>query len=161
MLEAEVGSIAHVPKKDAGGIDGLSLICHISVMKLIHAIIGVGAASLLPSALAQEPVPKEALSYAITINSEVKPVAEPDLRYPAYAGSRALEGACDVTFAVSTTGQPDAIRVGTCSSEAFRRSAKATVEQMRFAPRTAARASARMQIRWALEDDAIQTASRD
>lgn len=147
------------PQKDAGGIDGLSLICHITVMKLIHAILGVGAASLLPSALAQEPVPEQARGYAITIKSEVKPIAEPDLRYPAYAGSRALEGACEVTFAVSTAGQPDAIRVGACSSEAFRRSAKATVEQMRFAPRTTALASASMQIRWAFEDDAIQTAS--
>jgi TonB family protein len=128
-------------------------------MKLIHAILGVGAASLLPSALAQEPASKEARGYAITINSEVKPVAEPDLRYPAYAGSRALEGACEVTFAVSTAGQPDAIRVGACSSEAFRRSAKATVEQMRFAPRADALAGASMQIRWTFEDDVVQTAS--
>jgi hypothetical protein len=128
-------------------------------MKLIHAILGVGAASLLPSALAQEPASKEARGYAITINSEVKPVAEPDLRYPAYAGSRALEGACEVTFAVSTAGQPDAIRVGACSLEAFRRSAKATVEQMRFAPGADTLAGASMQIRWTFEDEVVQTAS--
>lgn len=137
----------------------MSFIRHITVMKLIHAILGVGAASLLPTALAQEPVSKEARGYAITINSEVRPVAEPDLRYPAYAGSRALEGSCDVTFAISTAGQPDAIRVGACSSEAFRRSAKTTVQQMRFAPRTAVLANASMQISWAFEDATVQTAS--
>lgn len=128
-------------------------------MKLIHAILGAGAASLLPSALAQAPASKEARGFAITINSEVKPVGEPDLRYPAYAGSRALEGSCDVTFAISTAGQPDAIRVGACSSEAFRRSAKTTVQQMRFAPRTAVLANASMQISWAFEDTTVQTAS--
>lgn len=128
-------------------------------MKLIHAILGVGAASLLPSALAQEPVSKEARGYAITIQSEVKPVAEPDLRYPAYAGARSLEGSCDVTFAISTAGEPDAISVNACSSEAFRRSAKATVEQMRFAPRATELATASMQISWAFEDAAVLTAS--
>jgi TonB family protein len=128
-------------------------------MKMIHAILGVGAASLLPSALAQEPASKEARGYAITIQSEVKPVAEPELRYPAYAGVRSLEGSCDVTFAVSTAGEPDAIRVVACSSEAFRRSAKTTVEQMRFAPRTTALATASMQISWAFEDAAVLTAS--
>lgn len=128
-------------------------------MKLIHVILGVGAASLLPSALAQEPVSKEARGYAITIHSEVKPVAEPDLRYPAYAGSRSLEGSCDVSFAISTAGEPDAIRVGACSSEAFRRSAKSTVEQMRFAPRTTALPNASMQISWAFEDAVVLTAS--
>ena len=89
----------------------------------------------------------------------MKPIAEPDLRYPAYAGSHALEGACEVTFAVSTAGQPDAIRVGACSLEAFRRSAKATVEQMRFAPGADTLAGASMQIRWTFEDEVVQTAS--
>lgn len=130
-------------------------------MKLIHAILGVGAASLLPTALAQEPASKEARGYAITIHSEVKPVADPDLRYPAYAGARSLEGSCDVRFAVSTAGEPDAIRVLACSSEAFRRSAKSTVEQMRFAPRATPLGSASMKIDWAFEDATVQTASLD
>jgi TonB family protein len=130
-------------------------------MKLIHAILGVGAASLLPSALAQEPASKEARGYAITINSEVRPVAEPELRYPAHAGVRGLEGSCDVTFAISPAGEPDAIRVGACSSEAFRRSAKSTVQQMRFAPRATALSGASMKINWAFEDPTVQTASLD
>ena len=134
-------------------------------MKLIHAILVqtmmVGAASLLPTALAQEPASKEALTYAITIKSDVKPAAEPDLRYPAYAGVRALEGSCDVTFAVSPAGKADAVRVGACSSDVFRRSAKATVEQMSFAPRTAALDNAKMRISWSLEEPKLQTASLD
>ena len=120
-------------------------------MKLIHAILGAGAASLLPSALAQEPASLEARSYAITISSEVQPLSGAELRYPAYAGVRSLEGSCDVTFAVSTAGEGDAIRVGACSSEAFRRSAKSTVEQMRFAPRATALDGATMKINWAFE----------
>jgi TonB family protein len=130
-------------------------------MKLIHAILGIGAASLLPSALAQQPQPEEARGFAITISSEVEPVAEPTLRYPSYAGVRSLEGSCEVTFAVSTAGKPDAIRVGACSSEAFRRPAKTTVEQMRFAPRTSVLADAHMKIDWAFEDPGLQTASLD
>lgn len=128
-------------------------------MKLIHAILGVGAASLLPSALAQEPASPEARSYAITISSDVQPLGEPALRYPAYAGARAIEGSCDVTFAISTTGTPDAIRVGACSSEVLRRSAKSSVEKMRFAPRATALDGASMKINWAFEETTVQTAS--
>jgi TonB family protein len=130
-------------------------------MKLIHAILGAGAASLLPSALAQEPASFEARSYAITISSEVQPVAGQSLRYPGYAGVRSLEGSCEVTFAVSTAGQPDAIRVGACSSETFRRSAKSTVQQMRFAPRATPLDGATMKINWAFEEPGLQTASLD
>ncbi len=130
-------------------------------MKLIHAILGAGAASLLPSALAQEPASFEARPFAISISSEVRPVAELDLRYPAQAGMQGLEGSCDVTFAVSPTGEADAIRVGVCSSEVFRRAAKTTVEQMRFAPRAKALDGANMKINWAFEEPALQTASLD
>lgn len=128
-------------------------------MKLIHAILVAGAASLLPSALADEPSSKEARSYAITISSEVSPLAEPDLRYPYTAGSKGIEGFCDVTFTISTAGKADAIRVGACSSEVFRRSAKATVEHMRFAPRTAAQDGIAMKINWAFDKAGLQTAS--
>lgn len=133
--------------------------CHITVMKLIHAILGAGAASLLPSALADEPASKEARNYAITIASEVKPLAEPDLRYPAWAGARDIQGSCDVTFTISTAGKPDAVRVGACTAEVLRRSAKATTEKMRFAPRATASEGASMRITWTLENPALQTAS--
>lgn len=133
-------------------------------MKLIHAILGASAASLLPTvlapaALADEPVSKEAKTFAITIASEVKPLAEPDLRYPFWAGARAIEGSCDVTFAVSIAGAPDAVNVESCTSDVFRRSAKATVQQMRFAPRAAATDGNEMRITWAFEAPTIQTAS--
>lgn len=128
-------------------------------MKLIHAILVAGAASLLPSALADEPASKEARSYAITISSEVSPLSEPDLRYPYMAGSKGIEGSCDVTFAISPQGKADAIRVGPCSSDVFRRSAKATVEQMRFAPRAAAQDGVAMKINWAFDEARMQTAS--
>jgi TonB family protein len=128
-------------------------------MKLIHAILGAGAASLLPTALAQEPASQEARPFAISISSEVRPVAELDLRYPAQAGMQGLEGSCDVTFAVSPAGEADAIRVGFCTSEVFRRAAKSTVEQMRFAPRTTTLDGAQMRIKWAFEQPQLQTAS--
>lgn len=86
-------------------------------------------------------------------------MAELDLRYPAQAGMQGLEGSCDVKFAVSPTGEPDAIRVGACSSEVFRRAAKTTVEQMRFAPRATTLDGAQMKIKWAFEQPQLQTAS--
>jgi len=128
-------------------------------MKLIHAILMAGAASLLPSALADEPASKEARSYAITISSEVSPLAEPDLRYPYTAGSKGIEGSCDVTFTISTAGEADAIRVDACTAEVFRRSAKATVEEMRFAPRATAQDGVSMKINWAFDEARMQTAS--
>ncbi len=128
-------------------------------MKMIHAILVAGAASLLPSAMADEPASKEARNYAITISSEVSPVAEPELRYPYWAGSRGIEGTCDVTFTVSTQGKADAIRVGACTSDMFRMSAKSTVEQMRFAPRAAPADGVKMQISWAFDAPRLQTAS--
>jgi hypothetical protein len=41
----------------------------------------------------------------------------------------------------------------------FRRSAKATVEQMRFAPRAAAQDGVAMKINWAFDEARMQTAS--
>lgn len=128
-------------------------------MKTIHAILVAGAASLLPSALADEPASKEARSYAITISSEVSPMAEPNLRYPYMAGSKGIEGSCDVTFTVTAQGKADAIRVGACTSDMFRRSAKATVEQMRFSPRATAQDGVEMKINWAFDETRLQTAS--
>ncbi|HEY7799047.1 MAG TPA: energy transducer TonB [Hyphomonadaceae bacterium] len=131
-------------------------------MKLIHAILGVGAASLLPTALAplalaQEPAAKP---FLITVASDAKPVSHAEYRYPSYAGARDLEGACEVSFAISTAGKADAIRVGACTSEAFRRAAKSTVEGMTFAP-SAAVTTANATIRWRMPDPQVRTASLD
>lgn len=129
-------------------------------MKLTHAIFGLGAASLLPTALAQAPASPEALPYTITIRSDVTPVAFEGHRYPAYAGAERLEGACEVTFAISTAGKADGIDVGACTSNAFRRAAKAAVEGMSFAPREKAIDGIRLNIAWKFDREAgIHTAS--
>src|SRR5262249_29604556 len=141
--------------------DGLSFVCHISVMKLIHAILGFGAASLLPTALAPMALAQEAAGkpFLITVSSDATPVSHAEYRYPAYAGVRGLEGACEVSFAISTAGKADAIRVGACTSEAFRRAAKSTVEGMTFAPRASATEGATATIRWMMPEPQIRTAS--
>jgi hypothetical protein len=59
-------------------------------MKLIHAIL-VGAASLLPTALAQTPA-GDAKPFVITVNSDASPISHVEYRYPSYAGVRGLEG---------------------------------------------------------------------
>lgn len=112
----------------------------------------------MPSALADERAqPKP---FTIAFSSEVTPVSHEELRYPAYAGVRSLSGSCDVSFAISKAGEPDAIRIGSCSSDAFRTAAKATVEAMLFAPRTEGIDNVRMEIRWNVgEPVALRTAS--
>lgn len=125
-------------------------------MKLIHAILGVGAASLLPTALAQEPAGKP---FLITVSSDASPVSHAEYRYPVYAGVRGLEGACEVSFAISTAGKADAIRVGDCTSDVFRRAAKSTVEGMTFAPRASVTESATATIRWMMPEPQLRTAS--
>lgn len=127
-------------------------------MKLIRAIVAAGAANLLPSAFADEPAtPKP---FVITVSSDAAPVSHVEYRYPTYAGVRGLEGACDVTFAISTVGKADAIRVGACTSDVFRSAAKKTVEGMSFSPRAAATAGATATIRWAMPSDArVRTAN--
>lgn len=129
-------------------------------MKLIHVALGVVAASLLPTASADEPAkPKP---FIISFSSDVMPVSHGIATYPTYAGARDLTGMCEVTFAVNTSGKADAIRVGACTSEGLRRSAKKTVETMTFAPRAAPLDHVSMQIRWAIYNDApVKTASID
>jgi TonB family protein len=116
------------------------------------------AASLLPTASADEPA--KAKPFIISFSSDVTPVSHNIATYPAYAGVRDLEGRCEVKFAVTTTGKPDAIRVGACTSDAFRRVAKKTVEGMTFEPRTATLDNVSMRIRWAIYSDTpVKTAS--
>ena len=118
-------------------------------MKLIHGIVAAGVASVLPTASADERA-KEPRPFAIAFASEVSPVAYEEVRYPSYAGARNLSGNCEVTFAISATGEPDAIRVGACSSDAFRSAAKTTLQAMTFARRDALAEGVQMEIRWTL-----------
>lgn len=127
-------------------------------MKLLHVMIAVGVASVLPAASADERA--EPKPFAIAFSSDIKPVAHADFRYPSLAGSRDLSGRCDVSFTISVAGEPDAIRIGNCSSDVFRMAAKSTVEGMTFAPRVAAIDNVRMQIRWTIGDQSLmRTAS--
>jgi TonB family protein len=141
--------------------DRLSLFCHFTVMKLIYAIAAAGVASLLPSALADEPA-NTAKPFTISISSDASPVSHAEYRYPSYAGVRGLEGACDVTFTISTAGEADGIRVGACTSGVFRAAARKAVKGMSFAPRAVATMGVRATVRWAMPSEAgVRTASLD
>lgn len=126
-------------------------------MKLIHIAFGLVAASLLPTASADEPASK-GKPFTISFASDVTPVSAVAVRYPAYAGISGQEGACDVSFVVSPTGEPDAIRVGDCTAEKFRRSAKEAVKSMSFAQKGQ---TVHMKISWAMNPavEAVKTAS--
>jgi TonB family protein len=127
-------------------------------MKLIHIVLAAAVAGVMPVASADERAgPKP---FTIAISSEVSPVSHGDVRYPSYAGTRGLEGSCSVSFTISLSGKADAIRVGECSSEAFRGSAKSAVEAMEFAPQATVLDNVRMKIRWSLnETPQLYTAS--
>lgn len=119
-------------------------------MKLIHVVLAASVAGVMPVAEADERAqPKP---FAISISSEVTPVSYGEIRYPSYAGARGLEGSCDVSFAIGVSGIPDAIRVGECSSDAFRTGAKTAVEAMRFGPRASVIDRVQMKIRWSLNE---------
>ncbi len=125
-------------------------------MKLIHALlVAAGTASLAPTALADQ----LGKPFTITVASAVTPVSHAEFSYPFNAGTRGLEGSCDVSFVISTAGKADAIRIAACTSDMFRASAKKIVEAMTFAPRAAAEgASAR--INWSMNPaTAMRTAS--
>lgn len=117
-------------------------------MKLLHVMIAAGVASVLPSAWADERA--EPKPFTIAFSSDIKPIAHADFRYPSMAGARELSGSCDASFTVSVSGEPDAIRIGECSSDIFRKAAKSTVEGMTFAPRAVAADNVKMQIRWSM-----------
>lgn len=130
-------------------------------MKLLHVMIAAAVASVLPTASADERA-SGSKPFSIAFSSDIRPVAHTDFRYPSLAGSRGLSGSCNVSFAISVAGEPDAIRVGECSSEIFRMSAKSTVEGMTFAPRAQGIDNVKMEIRWSLgEPQLLRTASLD
>jgi len=127
-------------------------------MKLIHIVLAASVAGVMPVAMADERAqPKP---FTIAISSEVAPLSYGDARYPSYAGARNIEGSCAVVFSISMSGKADAIRVGECSSEAFRASAKSAVEAMQFGARSSVIDRVQMKIRWSLNEPAeIHTAS--
>jgi TonB family protein len=128
-------------------------------MKLTCLLVAA-AASLLPTALAQEPsAPKR---FAIIVDSEVAPSSHEQMRYPTAAGLRDLDGACRVSFVVDATGRADGMEILSCSSDIFRRAAGNALAAMRFeanAPVDRIEAT----IRWQIEPGAttLRTASID
>jgi len=125
-------------------------------MKLIHIAFGLVAASLLPTASADEPASK-GKPFTISFASDVAPVSHTELRYPSYAGVRDLAGSCDVSFDISAKGAAEAIDVSSCSAHIFHSAAKNVVKDMTFAPK--AQSGVKMKINWKMDDAAIKTAS--
>jgi outer membrane biosynthesis protein TonB len=125
-------------------------------MKLIHIAFGLVAASLLPTASADEPASK-GKPFSISFASDVAPVSHTDFRYPSYAGVRDLAGSCDVSFDISAKGAAEAIDVSSCSAHIFHSAAKNVVKDMTFAPK--ARSGVKMKINWKMDEAAIKTAS--
>ncbi|HEV7689219.1 MAG TPA: energy transducer TonB [Hyphomonadaceae bacterium] len=125
-------------------------------MKLIHIAFGLVAASLLPTATADEPASK-GKPFSISFASDVAPVSHTDFRYPSYAGVRDLAGSCDVTFDISAKGAAEAIDVSACSAHIFHSAAKNVVKDMTFAAK--AQSGVKMKINWKMNEAAIKTAS--
>lgn len=86
--------------------------------------------------------------YAISVKSDLTPLAHAEFRYPYLAARSALDGACDVAFAVDATGRPQAVRVVSCSSEVFQNTAKSIVQGMKFPATGATVESVTATIRW-------------
>lgn len=131
-------------------------------MKLIHKLIFVGAASVMPTALAStafagEPIDTTPIAYSIALNSSVKPMDNGGLRYPAAAAVRGQSGFCDVRLDVAPTGETANVEVLACTSDAFRREARRIASGLRYG-KSADDVSLR--IRWNIEPTAaITTAS--
>lgn len=128
-------------------------------MKLIHKLIFVGAASVMPSALAftasaGEPVDTTPIAYSIALNSSVTPMDNSGLRYPAAAAIRGQSGFCDVSFDVAATGETTNVDVQACTSDAFRREAKRIASGLRYSKPAD---DVSLRIRWNIEPTAAMT----
>ena len=130
-------------------------------MKLIHIAFGLVAASLLPTATADEPASPNSKNggkpFSISFASDVAPVSHTAFRYPSYAGVRDLAGSCDVSFDISAKGAAEAIDVSSCSAHIFHSAAKNVVKDMTFAPK--AQSGVKMKINWKMDEAAVKTAS--
>lgn len=116
-------------------------------MKQLIACTVLLLAVATPSALAEDSK-AAAAPFRIMIDSDVKPVAVGESRYPTTAARQGLDGACVVEFVISQAGKPDAIRVRSCSSDMFRGAAKQVVEAMAFDALPTAKPNVTANIRW-------------
>ena len=132
--------------------------CHDTVMKLIHILPLAVAASLLPTAMADELPGRD---YAITVKADVAPETHQPISYPYSAGRGGVSGECTLTFDVHADGAIGDVQLRSCSSDAFRREAVRAASGIRFSATAAGVNDARMTIRWDIESDAprLRTAS--
>ena len=118
-------------------------------MKLTLTLLGLPAAMVLPLApCAADPV-SAPRPFSVQVTGDVAAVSAGDLRYPAGAAVRDIEGACTVRLAVTEAGTARDIEVVACSSDLFRREAAQVVRALRF---DSPADSAVLQVRWSLDD---------
>lgn len=115
-------------------------------MKQIHMAL-LAATVIAPSAVAEgkdsQPTP-----FSIVVSSPVAPESHPDYRYPYLAGRKGIDGACEVSFSITPSGQAQGVRVVSCSSEIFANAAESVVKTMAFERGAQPRTAVVAKIRW-------------
>ncbi len=115
-------------------------------MKQIHMAL-LAAAVIAPSAIAEgkgsQPTP-----FSIVVSSPVAPESHPEYRYPYLAGRKGIDGSCEVSFSITSSGQAQGVRVVTCSSDLFESAAESVVKAMAFERGTQPRNAVVAKIRW-------------
>ncbi len=127
-------------------------------MKLSSALLGLLAASVMPTATAfaqtSESSPRP---FAVRMTSEVTPVSHGEVRYPSGAAMRNVDGSCTIRFDVTGAGAAKDVEVTGCSSDLFRSEAAALVKTLKFDPTS--RENATMNISWTLTTSEPPTGS--
>jgi hypothetical protein len=100
--------------------DSFVSLCHKSVMKHASIIACVLAASVMPTAYAEQAgdnlAPK---AYEIKVQGDVTPTNIMELDYPYASGVKSRSGSCDLSVSLDSMGNIGAVSVDTCSSEDF------------------------------------------
>ena len=124
----------------------MSYHCHKCFMK--NALLcSLAFALVSPAALADDSK-SQSTPYAISVKSDLTPLAHSEFRYPYIAARQGLDGNCDVAFAIDAQGQPGSVSIVSCSSEAFQQAAKSIVQGLTFRATGARVPSAAASIRW-------------
>jgi TonB family protein len=110
-------------------------------------ICSLAFALVSPAALADS-AKSQSTPYAISVKSDLTPVAHSEFRYPYLAARQSLDGMCDVTFAIDPQGRTKSVSIASCSSETFQQAAKSIVEGMTFRATGAQVQSVAATIRW-------------
>lgn len=130
-------------------------------MKLSFALLGLVAASVMPTATAFAQSPEnQPRPFAVRMTSDAIPLAHGAVRYPSGAAIRQIDGDCTVRFDVAS-GAASGVEVLACSSDHFRSEAQSVVSGLRFD--NAPRQDAVMNIAWTMTSPTpgMQTAKLD